>query len=343
MTTNTRRNQGGRLKLSNFPITGRVISFNSQKGFGWLRPTQPVGSLPGAHMNGGKVFIHIRDLVGVDGLEADQEVRFLLYSDEKGLGASQCTVMDGEVDFQQQEDFSSFTAQAESFTDLPKTVISIYVENMYIGGIIGKKGAKIKELSKESGAKIEITQEKEEEGKHRDLQRSRLINLTGSLEQLKKVVKLLAKTISEISQSLYAKITFLIHKSQAGRIIGKKGCNVKKIRGEKKTVNLNISKEPVTIDGQPLITVSVFGPCNDVEEAIDECVTLLSEIYQSMLETFQREQQMKQMNSGFGGQGYDEFGGSHHGGHGYNEPQGHGYGGPPPRRGGHGGYDHGFY
>merc|ERR1719445_1807825 len=79
----------------------------------------------------------------------------------------------------------------QGFTDEPRTVISIYVENMYIGGIIGKKGATIKKLSEDSGAKIDITQEEESDDpeKKRDPQRSRLINLTGTSDQLKKVVK----------------------------------------------------------------------------------------------------------------------------------------------------------
>merc|ERR1719480_215637 len=71
----------------------------------------------------------------------------------------------------------------QGFTDEPRTVISIYVENMYIGGIIGKKGATIKKLSEESGAKVNITQEEEsddpEKKRRRDPQRSRLVNLTG--------------------------------------------------------------------------------------------------------------------------------------------------------------------
>jgi len=344
MTSNTRQNSGGRMKLSNFPITGKVMSFNPEKGFGWIRPTQPVGSLPGAHLNGGRVFVHVRDLVGVESLEQDQDVRFVLYSDDKGLGAMNCTSneapegMEGMMNDFGGNSQSFQTDIPQGFTDEPRTVISIYVENMYIGGIIGKKGATIKKLSEDSGAKIDITQEEKEEGedgeKRRDPQRSRLVNLTGTSEQLKKIVKAIAKTLSGISQSLYSKITFLIHQTQAGRLIGKKGANIKKIRGDKRTVNLNISKDPVEINGQPLVTVSVFGPCNDAEDSIDEMVNQLSEIYQSMLTKYKEEQEQKLMEEqgGYGGYGgapggYDDFG--NQGGPG-------GYG--PPR-----GHDQGFY
>lgn len=316
------------MKLSNFPITGKVISFHPEKGFGWIRPTQPVGSLPGAHLNGGRVFVHVRDLVGVEVLAKDQDVRFVLYADDKGLGAMSCSsneAPEGGLEQFQQQDYNSgsFGGDMQGFTDEPRTVISIYVENMYIGGIIGKKGATIKKLSQESGAKIDITQEDDADNpeKKRDPQRSRLVNLTGTSDQLKKVVKAIAKTLTEISQSLYSKITFLIHQTQAGRLIGKKGANIKKIRGEKKTVNLNISKEPVTINEQPLVTVSVFGPCNDVEVSVDEMVNQLSEIYQSMLQKFQQEQeqQMPPPQQQYGGYDQGGYGGAA-GGFGGGEP-----------------------
>merc|ERR1711963_317353 len=84
------------------------------------------------------------------------------------------------------------------------------------------------------------------------------------------------------------------------------------IRGEKKMVTLNISKDPVEIKGQPLVTVSVFGPCSDVEESIDEMIKQLSDIYQSMLQTYKREQEL-------------------------NQPPPMDYGPPPPMR--RGGYD----
>ena len=71
-------------------LSGRVLNWN-EKGFGWIKPTQTLTNLPGAHLNGGRVFIHRRDLIGCEVLEKDQDVRFLLYADQKGLGAYHCT------------------------------------------------------------------------------------------------------------------------------------------------------------------------------------------------------------------------------------------------------------
>lgn len=298
MTTNTK--QGGRVSLSSFPITGRCLSWN-EKGFGWLQPTQQLTNLPGSRLNGGRVFVHRRDLIGMDQLEKDQEVRFLLYADQKGLGAQHC------VDANDTDE--TFPAEQVGWgqPEEPKTVISIYVPNMFIGGLIGKKGAQIKQFSKDSGAKVDIVTDEEAEAygpddiRRRDPERSRLVNLTGTADQLKKVVKAIAEHLSNSSQTLYSKIVFLIHQSQAGRLIGKKGANIKKIRGEKNSVNVTISKDPITVNGQPLITVTCFGPRKDMEDAIDETVNQLDNIYQIMLQSYnepmmEQSVQFSQMN-----------------------------------------------
>jgi len=288
MTTNTK--QGGRVSLSSFPITGRCLSWN-EKGFGWLQPTQQLTNLPGSRLNGGRVFVHRRDLIGMEQLEKDQEVRFLLYADQKGLGAQHC------VDANDTDE--TFPAEEVGWgqPDEPKTVISIYVPNLYIGGLIGKKGTQIKQFSKDSGAKVDIVTDEDADGiepQRRDPERSRLINLTGTSTQLKKVAKAIAEHLSNTSQTLYSKIVFLIHQSQAGRLIGKKGANIKKIRGEKNSVNVTISKDPITINGQPLITVTCFGPRKDMEDAIEETVNQLDNIYQIMLQSYSEPPMMEQ-------------------------------------------------
>ena len=63
----------------------------------------------------------------------------------------------------------------------------------------------------------------------------------------------------------HAKIVFLIHQTKAGRLIGKKGTNIKKIRGEKNSVYVTISKEPIDVDAQSLVTVTCVGPQKDME------------------------------------------------------------------------------
>lgn len=272
--TNNIKNEG-RSYVSNFPVIGKVISWN-EKGFGWIRSYQSLLNLPGAHKNNGKIFVHKNDLVGIKQLECNKEVSFLLYSDEKGLGAHNVTNNENPVHTNKATFFSS---ESNTF----KTVISIYIENMYIGSLIGKKGANIKALKNKSGAKIDVIEDIEEQ---RDPKQSRLINLTGNESELKEVCKLTAKYLAEISQSLYSKLVFLIHQSQAGRLIGKKGVNLKKIRGEKGAINIKISKEPILINNQPLVTMTLFGPKQDMEYSIEEAVSQLTNIYQSMLANY---------------------------------------------------------
>merc|ERR1719189_1412484 len=125
--------------MNSVPIVGKVVTWN-EKQFGWIKTDQPLGHVPGSHMRNGKIFVHKNDLVtGVEKLEEGQMVRFLLYADDKGLGAHQCALATDNNDNNTQSDNKS--NKQPTFDNLmePKSVITIYVENMYIGGIIGKK------------------------------------------------------------------------------------------------------------------------------------------------------------------------------------------------------------
>jgi len=273
----------GRVILTSFPISGYCADWNKEKGFGWLKANDPIENFTGQRSGNGKVFIHRNDLVGCDALEKDLQVKFFLYGDDRGLGAQKCQRADNFDASVTIEGAGNGYSEPE-----PKSVISIYVENLYIGGIIGKKGATIKELQQTSGAKIDIVQDEKSDNK--DPLKCRLINLTGTSGELKTVVKALAKHLSTAAQSLHAKIVFLIHQTKAGRLIGKKGANIKKIRGEKNSVFVTISKEPIDVSGQPLITVTCFGPQKDMENAIDETVEQLVNIYKMMLQNFNESQ-----------------------------------------------------
>ena len=74
------------------------MSWN-EKGFGWLQPNEPIRNLPGQYSSITKVFIHFRDLIGMKKLEKDQEVQFLLYADERGVGACRCQGNTGNLFF----------------------------------------------------------------------------------------------------------------------------------------------------------------------------------------------------------------------------------------------------
>eukprot|EP00494_Astrolonche_serrata_P026782 UN27045 len=195
MNNNTQGGGFGRQKqhnsrtfLNSVPITGKVISWN-EKQFGWIKTDQSLNHVPGSHMRNGKIFVHKNDLTGnLDKLEEGQVVRFLLYADDRGLGAHQCTLATDNGD-----DSSNFSNNIipDNIVE-PKSVITIYVPNMFIGGIIGRKGAQIKEFQSNSGARIDIVTEDEPEPdqfKKRDPEGKRLINLTGNSEELKKVCK----------------------------------------------------------------------------------------------------------------------------------------------------------
>eukprot|EP00929_Paragymnodinium_shiwhaense_P033006 TRINITY_DN1820_c2_g1_i1.p1 TRINITY_DN1820_c2_g1~~TRINITY_DN1820_c2_g1_i1.p1 ORF type:complete len:476 (+),score=108.48 TRINITY_DN1820_c2_g1_i1:73-1500(+) len=68
-------------------ITGEVISWN--KTFAWLKPTEPVAH-GAAEKNGGKIYLHKKDITEGTTMEKGATVSFYLYADSSGLGAEEC-------------------------------------------------------------------------------------------------------------------------------------------------------------------------------------------------------------------------------------------------------------
>lgn len=89
-----------RKRISQARITGQVREWRGM--WGWIRPLQKIEH-PQAKKNKGDIFVHKNDLQVPGELGVGTRVDFLVYSDEKGLGA-ECVVLrpdDGHID----EDF----------------------------------------------------------------------------------------------------------------------------------------------------------------------------------------------------------------------------------------------
>mmetsp|Transcript_143716 Transcript_143716/g.459915 ORF Transcript_143716/g.459915 Transcript_143716/m.459915 type:complete len:125 (+) Transcript_143716:349-723(+) len=77
-----------RKRLTEEPMMGEVVSFKGKVG--WIRPESPLDH-PKAKMRKGDLYLHAKDLVGVDSLEEGQFVQFQVYEDKSGLGAEECS------------------------------------------------------------------------------------------------------------------------------------------------------------------------------------------------------------------------------------------------------------
>lgn len=265
--------------LTNYPITGKCLNWNEEKSFGWIFCNDPIAEFLGERSNG-KIFIHRGDLVDCDYLEKDDQVKFYLYGGERGLGAQNCKKINdfGENDIPTENMATAVYAVPDNSLHL-KCVITIQVENTLMIDLIGKKGRLIQKLQEDTGAKIDI-----QEGGGA----SRFINLTGTIVELQAAAREITK---QLSQNTRTKMVFLVHYSKTGRLIGKKGANIKKIRGDENNIFVNISNDPIIFNSQPVQTMSVSGSKENIEGAIDESVSQLAAIYKQMLETYEEDEQ----------------------------------------------------
>jgi len=89
-----RRNDGPDLpreRLSDNQITGEVLEWKGR--FGWVRPTDPIEH-PMASKHNSRVYVNEKDLVDTKSLDAGNKVQFFAYSDESGIGAEECAVIE---------------------------------------------------------------------------------------------------------------------------------------------------------------------------------------------------------------------------------------------------------
>lgn len=81
----------GRKRVQEEPVTGKVKSWRG--GFGFITPNSPVEH----PLFTGSVFLSGNDVADPDSVAVGKQVSFYLYADPQGLGAEECTVVDGDA------------------------------------------------------------------------------------------------------------------------------------------------------------------------------------------------------------------------------------------------------
>lgn len=81
----------GRKRVAETVMHGKVKSWRG--GFGFVTPSEPVDH----PLFTGSLFLHKGDIATPDEVEIGKSVSFYLYADPQGLGAEECTVVDGEI------------------------------------------------------------------------------------------------------------------------------------------------------------------------------------------------------------------------------------------------------
>lgn len=80
----------GRKRIGAEPLLGKVKSWSGS--FGFVTPDSPVEH----PLFTGSLFLHANDVTTPESMEVGRQVAFYLYSDPKGLGATDCTALGGD-------------------------------------------------------------------------------------------------------------------------------------------------------------------------------------------------------------------------------------------------------
>jgi len=104
--------------------------------------------------------------------------------------------------------------------------------------------------------------------------------ISGTMNQVADACKVVAEKLGEAAQTLDYKIVFLVPDLYCGMFVGKKGATINEIRGDQEQrVRVVLSQDPIQLPGSSAVTLcSVFGPRENVKDAIERTVAVLGAI-----------------------------------------------------------------
>lgn len=236
--------------------------------------------------------------------------------------------------------------------------IGLLIRTEWVGMLIGKKGVTIREIKKDSNANMkfgddDVNLDKATQGDRID--KYKVLALSGSKTEVSEACKLITERLAIAGQTLEYRILFLVPADFCGMFIGKKGSNIKEIKGEPDhRIRITLGQDSVELPGASKVNIcKVNGPRENVKLAIERTVKSLGEISARMQQQMESEQQSQWAPSysggfrgGYGGGGFQQStrgfgggprGGGGGGGWGDSGQRGGGYGMGGMSRGGYGG------
>merc|ERR1719233_1261254 len=98
------------------------------------------------------------------------------------------------------------------------------------------------------------------------------------------------------------KLVFMVPNSYCGMFIGKKGANVKKMKGDAEAkVSINLSENPIQLPGaNEVTTCTIYGNKEDTQNAIEQAAITLGDISVSMRANLQPKLPPPSYGGGFG-------------------------------------------
>lgn len=159
--------------------------------------------------------------------------------------------------------------------------LQLQIDQAYIGTIL----ANLDGLQNASGCELNVLPSTIEKPSSTS---PRICVLRGTRDSMKTACRLITQRIAEVAQSLDAKVVFLISENEAGRFIGKKGANIKKLR-DKSNIQINVARIPVLVQGKPMKTCALMGSLHAVFNTLDATIELLGEIFHKNFYSYKYE------------------------------------------------------
>jgi len=324
---------------------GNITKFNKEKGYGWITPDRQILGLMNKGYGGRqRIYFHVADLEEEREELENQEVSFITYIDRKGTGAASIQYIDEteeeqnttenttqpavekkvEKDEEEPENNMAMVQQVPPVMhpyDTVTSVVTLQVQNIFIGGLIGRQGKSIRELNRVSGCMIQVLDNKDRRKKVLDVEEdepltphsSRVVSISGYSTNIKKACKLITQKLSEISKNALGRIEFLFDADLTGRIIGKRGANISRLRQKthpESPLYVTVSKDGLEFRGKQMNSLEIFGPTQDVEKVLERAVDLLIDLqHQDFQEQFTAPADPYNPY-GAGGYGYNNGGGN---------------------------------
>jgi len=195
--------------------------------------------------------------------------------------------------------FTSMFAPSQPRYGHAKVVeLGLLIRKHWVGGLIGKKGKTIWMLrDKSNGANIDfgnddIIIDRSKDGKWEqspwpviDKEKYTVCAISGSKAQAAEAAKAIAEEIAKSVQSSKYRLEFLIPDAFVGVFIGKKGANLKQIKGPiSDGISINIRDEPILLGNSKTTLCTLFGPAESMPSAIERTAKWLGDISVKVLE-----------------------------------------------------------
>lgn len=192
----------------------------------------------------------------------------------------------------QSNDFSSIFAPSKAGAEQQSNIVELglLVRKHLVGPLIGKKGKTIWMIrDRSNGANIDFGSEDiiVDRSKDKKWQQSpwpdvepekyNVCAVSGSKKQAVAAAKVIAEFLAKTAQSPQCRLEFLIPEEYVGVFIGKKGANLKQIKGQGK-VSIDIRDDPILLGSNKVSLCSLFGPAESMMIAIERTAKWLGDI-----------------------------------------------------------------